>query len=78
MWLRMPKGCDSVTHDQQGWTVNPFTQEVEVPDHVANFMLMDGKSGAVLVEDDFDDLTDVRCPHCGYLIHDVLVRKETT
>ena len=65
MWLRMPKGCDSVTHGQDGYIVSNLDWTVEVPDEVGRFMLQDGKSGAVLIEDEPEPEL-LTCPKCGH------------
>ncbi len=72
--LRMPRGTDEVNQEGTRYVVNPFTQIVEVPDFVAHVLLRTS-TGAVIVEDDFDPSTDARCPHCGHILHDVLVKE---
>ena len=75
MRLQMPVGTDSVTHGGTGYVVNNVTWQVTVDDECGKTLLATG-SGAVLIVDDFDPATDVRCPHCDFVVHDV-IRKET-
>jgi hypothetical protein len=52
--LRMPISPmqgDTVSHGGSGWLVNNQSGIVSVPDHVADFMLADGRSGCQPVTD---------------------------
>ena len=49
MKLRMPPGCDSVTHGPNGYVVSNIDQTVEVPDHVGFCLLATG-AGAVRID----------------------------
>ena len=64
MKLRMQPGTDSVTHGEQGWIPNSHSHIVEVPDDVGRFMLADGRSGCVLVED--PEPGEIVCPCCHH------------
>ena len=63
MKLQMPKGCDSVTHGSEGWTPSNLSWIVELPDEIGRFMLEDGRSGAILIDEPGHDA--ITCPHCG-------------
>ena len=60
-----PGSSEPVCHGTESYAVSNVDWTVLVPDHVAGFMLEDGRSGCVLVEDPHDHPQAVTCPHCG-------------
>ena len=61
--LQCQWGTDELNHGGEKWIVDNRTWRVQVPDHVANFMIQDGRSGVRLITEGTDDQT-VICPHC--------------
>jgi hypothetical protein len=61
--LQMPSGAESIGHGGRTYVVSNTDWTVEVPDHVADFMIQDGRSGARIIEEPEGET--VICPHCG-------------
>jgi hypothetical protein len=64
--------ANTIGHGTETWVTSNSSWIVEVPDHVADFMLADGRSGAVMVEDPppvkgmKGGGAIVRCPCCHH------------
>jgi hypothetical protein len=58
--------ADTISHGGQVWVVSNSSGLVLLPDEVANFMLQDGRSGCVLVEDPPGPGELLRCPCCHH------------
>ena len=66
MKLKMHPGAETITHGAQGWVVNNGSWIVEVPDEIARFMLADGRSGCLPVEDPPGEGPIITCPCCHF------------
>jgi hypothetical protein len=65
MRLQCQKGTDEINHGGVRYIVSNISWIVEVPDHVGHFMLHDGRSGVIRLEEpEGNDV--VSCPHCGF------------
>lgn len=50
MWLRLPRGCDSLCHGVWEFIPNNATGLVEVPMTIGTATLQHGRSGAVAID----------------------------
>jgi hypothetical protein len=64
----MAPGCEpnTIGHGDRSWVVSNSSGLVWLPDEVADFMIADGRSGAMLAVDPPGDGELLRCPCCSF------------
>jgi len=65
--LQCQIGTDELNHGNEKFVVDNRTWRVRVPDHIANFMLADGRAGVYQIPDAVRVKLD-ECPKCGAIM----------
>ena len=64
MKLQMPYGCDSIGHGTVNYVVSNQNWQIELPDKIGEFLLANGKTGAVQIMEPAPET--VTCPQCKH------------